>query len=568
MKSMKTRLDIVTLLTFVMALGQSGSVQANDRDQGQIVDLSLIVAENYPCTWATGFPRFYMNRYIRIGPSSPYNSDLLQIDGNTGTQIDVPPHSIPRPGSGLKNAGPLGLEYTDQTPAWKLVGEACVIDVTSLLDQAPNGVSPLIKKELIIAWEKKYRQLGPGDIVLLRSDYSDRYYKPMPEGRRFLALPLEKKSPAWPDPDPECMAYIAKKGVTAVGCDSPTMGPMPDLAAAVHDEGLLRGLVFTEGATNLKKLPPTGAFYCMIGPRHFKGPYGEGRAFAIVGGQADSLIKSAREKRVADLSVVMAANYPLTWPGRGVSRHRHPYTRADFFYEPALDIFHHTHLMDSHAGTHLVPPAYSLPKPGFNNNNYPPKVLKWLKEYEVKFGKRGTSRVTADKVPLSQISGNARVIDVRPLIGTTQNSQWPASPAITAAQLEVYEKKTGKLERGEIVLFRTGHVDTHYKPLPEGKTCMENPINGLSEGWPAPDAGAILHLAKRGIRCVGTDAPTLGGVDSKQALFTYWTLGTQDMVGVEFLTRLGQLPAKAVFLFASPKIKGCHGGPGRAIALY
>ena len=84
MKSMKTRLDIVTLLTFVMALGQSGSVQANDRDQGQIVDLSLIVAENYPCTWATGFPRFYMNRYIRIGPSSPYNSDLLQIDGNTG----------------------------------------------------------------------------------------------------------------------------------------------------------------------------------------------------------------------------------------------------------------------------------------------------------------------------------------------------------------------------------------------------------------------------------------------------------------------------------------------------
>ena len=96
---MKTRLDIVTLLTFVMALGQSGSVQANDRDQGQIVDLSLIVAENYPCTWATGFPRFYMNRYIRIGPSSPYNSDLLQIAGNTGTQIDVPPHSIPRPGS-------------------------------------------------------------------------------------------------------------------------------------------------------------------------------------------------------------------------------------------------------------------------------------------------------------------------------------------------------------------------------------------------------------------------------------------------------------------------------------
>jgi len=143
---MKKRLPILTLLALAMALGQGGTARAADSGQGRFVDLSLIVAENYPCTWATGFPRFYMNRYIRIGPSSPYNSDLLQIDGNTGTQIDVPPHSIPRPGSGLKNAGPLGLEYTDRTPAWKLVGEACLIDVTSLLDQAPNGVSPLVKK--------------------------------------------------------------------------------------------------------------------------------------------------------------------------------------------------------------------------------------------------------------------------------------------------------------------------------------------------------------------------------------------------------------------------------------
>ena len=287
-----------------------------------------------------------------------------------------------------------------------------------------------------------------------------------------------------------------------------------------------------------------------------------------MGGQAKNLIKATREKRVADLSVVMAANHPLTWPGRGVSKHRHPYTRADFFYEPALDIFHHTHLMDSHAGTHLVPPAYALPRPGFKNEKYSPEVRQWLMEYEGRFGKRGTSRTTAEKVPLSQTSGNARVIDVRPLVGTTQGSQWPASPVITTAHIEAYEKETGKLAPGDVVLFRTGHVDTHFKPLPEGKACMENPINGLSEGWPAPDAEAIQHLAKRGIRCVGTDAPTLGGVDPKQALFTYWMLGTQGMVGVEFLTRLGQLPAKAVFLFTPVKIKGCHGGPGRAIALY
>jgi kynurenine formamidase len=49
---------------------------------------------------------------------------------------------------------------------------------------------------------------------------------------------------------------------------------------------------------------------------------------------------------------------------------------------------------------------------------------------------------------------------------------------------------------------------------------------------------------------------------------TYWALGTKEMVAVEFLTNIGELPAEAYFLFAPVKIQGCHGGPGRAIAVY
>ena len=61
----------------------------------------------------------------------------------------------------------------------------------------------------MIAWEKAHRPLGPGDVVLFRSGYSDKYYKPLPEGRRFVADPVEGKAPAWPDPDPDCMEYLA-----------------------------------------------------------------------------------------------------------------------------------------------------------------------------------------------------------------------------------------------------------------------------------------------------------------------------------------------------------------------
>ena len=66
-------------------------------------------APHLPCTWAgPEWPFFQINHYTRIGPLSAYNSDILAMDTNTGTQLDVPPHSIPPPDSNLPDAGPFG----------------------------------------------------------------------------------------------------------------------------------------------------------------------------------------------------------------------------------------------------------------------------------------------------------------------------------------------------------------------------------------------------------------------------------------------------------------------------
>jgi kynurenine formamidase len=541
---------------------------AEDKEAARFVDLSLVVSPAYPCTWPT-FPAFQITHYQRIGKLNAYNSDILFIDGNTGTQLDVPPHSVTPPDSKLPNAGPFGLAYTDKIPAWQFVGEACVIDCTGLLDTAPNGRSDLIKKERVMAWEKKHRPLGPGDVVLFHSGWSDKYYKPLPEGRRFAADPVEAKTPAWPDPDPDCMEYLASRKVMSLGTDSTSMGPLPDLSEPTHYAGLKHGMIWTESATNLGALPPTGAFYCMIGPKHAGGAYAEGRAFAIVGDPlAKRLIDSARKKHVVDLSVVLGEDRPAWWPGRGVGNHRQAYftvnvgtntnTKTPFVY----------HLMDSNTGTHLVPPAYALPPAGFDDSGYAPEARDWLAEYEKKYGRRGSSDVTTEKVPVAQTCGPARVIDVTHLIGTTAKDKWPASPEIKETDIQAYEKQHGELKPGDIVVFRSGWTDKFYRPLPAGEACMADPLNGKAEGWPAPGPDAVLYLAKKGIRCVATDAPTLGGVEPKRAVRTYWALGGKGMVGVEFLTNLEKLPASAYFLFAATKIEGCHGGPGRAIALY
>ena len=552
------------LLTSVLAL----FCLAAPASAASPIDLSLLVAEDHPCTWPSGFPMFQLKHYRRIGSLTPYNIDTLTIDGNTGTQIDVPPHSIPRPGSGLANEGPLGSIFTEKVPAWQFGGEAVVIDVSQLLDTTENGISSLIQPRHVLAWEKTHRKLRFGDVVLFRSGYTDKYYRPFPEGRRFVADPVQGTAPAWPDPHPDTMTLLGQRGVMHVGCDSPSMGPLPDLAEPTHIAGLKFGMIFTEGVTRLNQVKP-GSFYCVLGPRHAKGMYGEGRALAIPPGKlARRLIASATAKRAVDLSVINDSQLPITWTGPGIGNHRYPYIKVDFLYAKNLDLQHHTHMMDAHAGTHLVPPSYALPANGFNNNQYSKQVRGWLKEYEKRFRRRRTSPVTTEAVPLGQTCGEARVIDVRGLVGSTEKSSWPSSPRISVTLVRAYEKAHGALRAGDVVLFRTGHIKRTFKPLPEGSACVSEPLNGTSEGWPAVSAEVVDYLAERGIRCVGIDAPSIGGVDEKQALMSYWALGSRGMVAVEFLQNLENLPAKAYFLFAAIPIRGCHGGPGRAIALY
>lgn len=551
------------LLVFPAAVGRA------DEPAGKFHDLSLLVAPNYPCTWPEGFPRFRIDHIHTIGRDSPYNIDTISIDGNTGTQMDVPPHSVIRPELKQPNSGPYGNEFTEKTPAWKFVGEACVLDLRKLLDTGEPGVSPLVTLGHVEAWEAAHRTFRFGDVVLFRSGYTDKYYQPLPAGRRFLADVLEKKYSGYPDPEPPAMEHIAKRGVFHIGTDSPSMGTLPpELADPAHYAALKYGAIFTEGATNLGELPTTGAFYCMMGPKHVGGPYSEGRAFAIVGDLAKPLIESARHKRVRDVSVTMSAEHPLTWPGKGVDRHRQRYTKNNFIWAENLQLYHHGHVMDSHAGTHLVPPSFALPAEPIEPNAYDPDSRIALEEYQRTFGPRGVSDVTTEKVPLSQTSGWTRIVDVTALVDTTTRADWPASPQISVELLKRYEKSTGALNSGEVVIFRSGHTDRHFNKLPEGSACLADPINGVSEGWPALTPAAVMYLADKGIRCVGTDSPTLGGVDPIQALKTYWALGTRGMVGVEFLTNLGELPQRAFFLFAPVKIRDCHGGPGRAIVLF
>jgi hypothetical protein len=99
---------------------------------------------------------------------------------------------------------------------------------------------------------------------------------------------------------------------------------------------------------------------------------------------------------------------------------------------------------------------------------------------------------------------------------------------------------------GEIVLFRTGYTDTTFKPLPDAPAqdeCFTAPLAGKSEGWPTLAPEVIALLATRGVRCVGMDTPTAGGVQREASLMTYWAAAKHKVLIVEFL--IGQ-PAAGI----------------------
>lgn len=538
-----------------------------------VKDLTLLVSPDRPCVWPIGMTQHIVVPSRTIGPG-PYRRDLIIIDEHTGTQWDAPAHFVPPPDSGLAGAGAMGLVTGEKVPAWQFCGEACVIDIRKHVDEAPDGESFLIRPEIVYEWEKQHRPLKFGDVVLFRSDYSDKYYKPFPAGERFVTTALRKQTPGWPAPTPETMTYLGEKGVKTLGLDGASMGPLPNLAVATHQAGGKLGMIWTECSTNLGSLPETGAFTAMLVAKHAGGSGGECRSIGITEpALAARLIESARAKRVADLSVTLHEDYPVTWTGSspGDEASRYVAKTLNAFSKVRGPYFAMTHMLDGQAGTHIVLPSYSLPGKGFDSKRYSPDVIEVLKKYEPRFGPRGNSSMTLDQAPLNQMMGEAHVVDVRKLIGSTNKDSWPASPAITEEFLKQQNARQ-PFKAGEVVIFYSGYTDAHFKPLPESPELDElfaAPLAGKAEGWPAPTPEAVAYLAEKGIRCIGTDGPTLGGVNRENALLVNWLAASKGILPIEFLMNIGAIHDKsAYFLFAPIKIHGTVGGYGRALALY
>ncbi|GHF26657.1 cyclase family protein [Pseudolysinimonas yzui] len=256
---------------------------------------------------------------------------------------------------------------------------------------------------------------------------------------------------------------------------------------------------------------------------------------------------------VVDLSLTLASELPASWPGAVPFRHFTEHWFKEESNESQIVLCNdggpyrsHLMILDEHSGTHFDAPAHFVPpsRSGLPNASH--------------FGD-----VSGEVVPLDQFRGRSRILDARHI----KLSEHPGeSVEVDLGRVVEWERETRSLEGGDVVLLLTGW-DKRYVRGPAGRSYVHNSIVSLTEpAWPAFTPAAMGYLADSGVRCVGTDAPSMGA--AHDAAPTHLAGLGRGMVFVECLANLDLiLDVPSIFMFAPVKVARSSGGPGRAYAV-
>jgi kynurenine formamidase len=168
--------------------------------------------------------------------------------------------------------------------------------------------------------------------------------------------------------------------------------------------------------------------------------------------------------------------------------------------------------------------------------------------------------LTTDKVPLEQLIAPAVVIDV------SKQSASDRDYRLTRDDIAAFEKANGRIERGTIVLLRTGW--SRYWPNAKAYLGDDTPNDASKLSFPSYGAeGARFLVEERGVGALGVDTASTDYGRSTD-FEVHRIAAPKGVAGLENLTNLDQLPARGALVIALPmKIEGGSGGPLRAVAL-
>ena len=226
-------------------------VEGLSRGTLKVVDLTAPLG---PATPVIGLPPMFapspgltmevISRYDEKGPAWYWN--IIRLGEHTGTHFDAPIHWIT--GKDLPD------NACDTIPVRRLVGPACVIDVTADVASNPDF---LLTPARIEQWEGAHGRIPAGAWLLLRTGWSRRT-----DAKAFVnADAAGPHSPGFDARASKMLAYerdVLGVGVETIGTDAGQAGtfdpPFPN-HTIMHGAGKF-GLA---SLCNLDQLPPTGS---------------------------------------------------------------------------------------------------------------------------------------------------------------------------------------------------------------------------------------------------------------------------------------------------------------------
>jgi kynurenine formamidase len=172
------------------------------------------------------------------------------------------------------------------------------------------------------------------------------------------------------------------------------------------------------------------------------------------------------------------------------------------------------------------------------------------------FAKEGK---TVGALPIERMVGPAAVIDV------SAKAAADADYTLKPEDVTAWEVRNGKIAPGTIVLLRTGWSSR----WPDKRAYLGDDTPGDASNLHFPSFGvdAARLLIARGVSVIGVDTASIDNGPS-QDFPVHRAAGAANVVGVENLTNLDQLPPTGAWVVALPmKIAQGTGAPARVIAL-
>ncbi len=232
-----------------------------------------------------------------------------------------------------------------------------------------------------------------------------------------------------------------------------------------------------------------------------------------------ALLPHLRDLRMIDLSQTLEEHMP------------HFPTHAMFFHnlwsapERGGRSLHYLLVMHEHNGTHVDAPAHFL-------SNAP-----------------ADAHVTIERVPLGKLMGRGVHIDCR----GTQAGQY-----VSKGYIREWEDRHGSLQPGDIVLFDFGW-SAKWALRPKHQPYVEN--------WPGIGMDAAEYLLSKQAAALGVDTLSPDPPEALRARPIHSVVLEKQMLIIENLCNLDQLPNFFIFMAFPLKIREGSGSPVRAVAL-